>query len=86
MKVLFIISSSETAFWLSEVTHPYWHLTERDVEVDFASPNGGKVVFDPYSDPDFEKSLEPNDLVSRGFLSDKKDCRETGDNSQTERC
>jgi putative intracellular protease/amidase len=72
MKVLFVISSSDTAFWLSEVTHPYWHLTERDVEVDFASPLGGKVVFDPYSDPHFEKSLEPNDLVSKGFLSDKK--------------
>jgi putative intracellular protease/amidase len=72
MKVLFVISSSDTAFWLSEVTHPYWHLTERDVEVDFASPLGGKVVFDPYSDPYFEKSLEPNDLVSKGFLSDKK--------------
>ena len=72
MKVLFVISSSDTAFWLSEVTHPYWHLTERDVEVDFASPQGGKVVFDPYSDPYFEKSLEPNDLVSKGFLSDKK--------------
>jgi putative intracellular protease/amidase len=72
MKVLFIISSSDTAFWLSEVTHPYWHLTEREVEVDFASPNGGKVVFDPYSDPHFERSLEPNDLVSKGFLSDKK--------------
>jgi putative intracellular protease/amidase len=53
MKVLFIISNSETAFWLSEVTHPYWHLTERGVEVDFASPDGGKVVFDPYSDPYF---------------------------------
>src|SRR5277367_240716 len=72
MKVLFIISSSETAFWLSEVTHPYWHLTERDVDVDFASPRGGKVVYDPYSDPHFEKSLEPNDLVSKGFLSDEK--------------
>jgi putative intracellular protease/amidase len=72
MKVLFIISSSETAFWLSEVTHPYWHLTERGVEVDFASPQGGKVVFDHYSDPYFEKSLEPDDLVSKGFLSDKK--------------
>jgi putative intracellular protease/amidase len=71
MKVLFIISNSDTAFWLSEVTHPYWHLTEREVEVDFASPNGGKVVFDPYSDPYFEKSTEPNDLVSKGFLSDK---------------
>jgi len=72
MKVLFVISSSETAFWLSEVTHPYWHLTERDVEVDFASPLGGKVVYDPYSDPHFEKSLEPHDLVSKGFLSDEK--------------
>jgi putative intracellular protease/amidase len=72
MKVLFVISSSETAFWLSEVTHPYWHLTERGVEVDFASPKGGKVVFDSYSDPHFEKSLEPDDLVSKGFLSDAK--------------
>src|SRR5271155_5279781 len=72
MKVLFVISSSETAFRLSEGTHPYWHLTERGVQVDFASPGGGKVVFDPYSDPYFEKSTEPEDLVSKGFLSDKK--------------
>ena len=72
MKVLFIISSSETAFWLSEVTHPYWHLTERGVEVDFASPNGGRIIYDQYSDPHFEKSMEPEDLVSKGFLSDKK--------------
>lgn len=71
MKVLFIISNSETAFWLSEVTHPYWHLTERDVDVDFASPGGGKVVFDPYSDPSFAQSTEPDDLVSKGFLSDE---------------
>ena len=71
MKVLFVITNSETAFWLSEVTHPYWHLTERGVKVDFASPSGGKVVFDRYSDPYFEKSTEPDDLVSKGFLSDK---------------
>jgi putative intracellular protease/amidase len=72
MKVLFIISSDATAFWLSEVSHPYWHFTERGVEVDFASPKGGKVVYDQYSDPHFEKSLEPEDLVSKGFLSDEK--------------
>src|SRR5277367_3258624 len=71
MKALFIISSSDTAFWLSEVTHPYWHLTERGVEVDFASPAGAKVVYDPYSDPYFGQSTEPDDLVSKGFLSDK---------------
>jgi putative intracellular protease/amidase len=72
MKVLFIISSSETAFWLSEVTHPYWHLIERGIEVDFASPAGGKVVYDPYSDPYFAQSTEPGDLVSKGFLSDAR--------------
>ena len=71
MKVLFIISSSETAFWLSEVTHPYWHFIERGVEVDFASPSGGKVIYDPYSDPHFKNSTEPEDLVSKGFLSDQ---------------
>jgi putative intracellular protease/amidase len=71
MKVLFVISNSDTAFWLSEVTHPYWHLKERGVEVDFASPQGGRVIFDPYSDPYFENSTEPEDLVSKGFLSDK---------------
>src|SRR5277367_6779197 len=72
MRVLFIISGSDTAFWLSEVTHPYWHLTEREVEVDFASPQGGKVVYDPYSDPYFAQSTEADDLVSKGFLSDQK--------------
>ncbi len=69
MKVLFVISSSDTAFWLSDVTHPYWHLTERGVAVDFASPAGGKVVWDRYSDPYAEGSTEPDDLVSKGFLS-----------------
>jgi putative intracellular protease/amidase len=71
VKVLFIISNSNTAFWLSEVTHPYWHFTERSVEVDFAIPAGGKVVYDPYSDPYFDRSTEPDDLVSKSFLSDK---------------
>jgi putative intracellular protease/amidase len=72
MKVLFIITSSDKGTWLSEVTHPYWHLTERGVEVDFASPTGGKVGWTARSDPYFEGSDEPNDLVSKGFLSDKK--------------
>src|SRR6202000_630948 len=38
---------------------------------DFASPRGGKVVWDRYSDPYFKDSTEPDDLVSKGFLSDK---------------
>jgi putative intracellular protease/amidase len=71
MKVLFIITSSDTGAWLSEITHPYWHLTERGVEVDFASPKGGKIVWSPFSDPYTKQSQESEDLVSRGFLSEK---------------
>ena len=37
--------------WLSEITHSNWNLIKRDVEVDFASPKGGKVGWSPYSDP-----------------------------------
>src|SRR5512142_1819551 len=38
-------------FWAAELTHPYYELTERGVEVTIASPNGGKVEFDNLSDP-----------------------------------
>lgn len=30
-------------FWAAELTHPYYELTERGIEVTIASPNGGKV-------------------------------------------
>jgi putative intracellular protease/amidase len=72
MKILFLISSADIGFWLAELTHPYWHFTERGSEVDFASPAGGKVTWDRTSDPYAEGSWEANDLVSKGFLSDKK--------------
>jgi putative intracellular protease/amidase len=70
VKVLFIITSHETGAWLSEITHPYWALAERGIEVDFASPKGGKVVWTPLSDPYGAGSQEADDLVSKGFLSD----------------
>lgn len=72
MKALFVITSHDTGAWLSEITHPYWHLIERGVEVDFASPAGGKITWSPYSDPYFEHSMEKEDIVSKGFLSDKE--------------
>jgi putative intracellular protease/amidase len=30
-------------FWWSELTHPYWELTEHGYEVDVASPQGGEL-------------------------------------------
>lgn len=44
MKVLFIITGSDKQAWLSEITHPFWHLMERGIEVDFATLEGGRSM------------------------------------------
>jgi putative intracellular protease/amidase len=71
MKVLFIATSVENGLWLAELTHPYWNLSERDVEIDIASPKGGKLTWAAMSDPYAPESQETGDIVSKGFLSDK---------------
>ena len=71
MKVLFIITGSDKLAWLSEITHPFWHLTEHGIEVDFTTLEGGKIYINPWSDPYAKETVEPHDLVSKGFLSDK---------------
>ena len=55
-------------FWAAELTHPYYELTERGVEVTIASPDGGKVEFDAYSDPRDESKWSADDLISMGFV------------------
>jgi putative intracellular protease/amidase len=70
MKILCIVSSADIGFWLAELTHPYWHFSERGIDVDVASPRGGDVTPDPLSLPDAEGTWEADDLVTKGFLSD----------------
>lgn len=69
MNILFVVSSSDVGFWLAQLTHPFWHFSERGNRVHFASPAGGKVEWDRLSDPYSPGSWEAQDLVSRGFLS-----------------
>ncbi|RXH55391.1 type 1 glutamine amidotransferase domain-containing protein [Granulicella sibirica] len=71
MKVLFIITNARLGYWLSELTHPYFLLSERGIDIDIASLKGGATTKAAESDPYFAKSWEPNDLMSKGFLSDK---------------
>src|ERR1700744_6680658 len=71
-KALFIVTGSDKGTWLSEVTHPYWHLLERGIEIDIATPNGNKIVWDPQSDPATKGSDEPDDLVSMGFTGNSR--------------
>lgn len=56
-------------FWWAELTHPYWEFTEAGFEVTVASPDGGRVVADAYSDPTDPSGYSADDLLSLGFLS-----------------
>ncbi|HSS10819.1 MAG TPA: type 1 glutamine amidotransferase domain-containing protein [Acidimicrobiales bacterium] len=56
-------------FWAAELTHPYYELTERGVEVTVASPDGGMVEVDALSDPRDPSKWSSEDLISMGFLT-----------------
>ena len=56
-------------FWAAELTHPYWTFVEAGYAVDIASPNGGALELDSYSDPRDASGYSAGDLLSLGFLS-----------------
>jgi len=76
-KVLIVVANPTTSttlgwpvgFWGAELTHPYYELTERGVEVTIASPAGGKVELDGLSDPRDESKWSAEDLITMGFLN-----------------
>jgi putative intracellular protease/amidase len=76
-KVLIIVSnptvSKQTGWpigaWAAEFVHPYWEFTERGYAVTIASPDGGKVEVDSFSDPRDASKYSEHDLLSLGFLS-----------------
>lgn len=55
-------------FWAAELTHPFFELTERGVQVTIASPEGGPVAFDGLSDPRDPSRWSADDLISMGFI------------------
>jgi putative intracellular protease/amidase len=74
-RVLLVVANPTTnqygwpvGFWAAELTHPYYELTERGVEVTIASPSGGKVEPDALSDPRDDSKWSSEDLISMGFL------------------
>ncbi len=76
-KVLIVVANPSTSttmgwpvgFWGAELTHPYYELTERGVEVTIASPAGGKVEMDSLSDPRDPSKWSAEDLITMGFLN-----------------
>lgn len=55
-------------FWWAELTHPYWEFTEHGLEVDIASPDGGKLTADALSDPRDDSGYSSSDLITLGFI------------------
>jgi putative intracellular protease/amidase len=55
-------------FWAAELVHPYLEFTEAGYQVTIASPDGGDLVVDGYSDPRHESGYAADDLQSLGFL------------------
>jgi putative intracellular protease/amidase len=56
-------------FWWSELTHPYWEFLEHGYEVEVASPEGGELEGDKWSDPRDTSKYSADDLISLGFVS-----------------
>lgn len=56
-------------FWWAEVTHPWWTFREAGYEVTIASPNGGELQGDAWSDPRDPSGYSADDLLSLGFVS-----------------
>lgn len=55
-------------FWAAELTHPMWEFSKHGYEVVIASPNGGRVELDAYSDPRAENGYSAHDVLSLGYL------------------
>ena len=75
--VLIVVANPSTSttlgwpvgFWGAELTHPYYELTERGVQVTISSPDGGTVQMDSLSDPRDESKWSADDLITMGFVN-----------------
>lgn len=56
-------------FWWSELSHPYFVLTEAGYEVEVFSPDGGACTADAMSDPRDPSGYSASDLISAGFIA-----------------
>jgi putative intracellular protease/amidase len=76
-RVLIVASNPTTSpvtgwpvgFWWSELTHPWWEFTEHGYQVEIASPDGGPLEGDSWSDPRDESGYSAHDLISLGFIN-----------------
>lgn len=64
--------------WYAELSHPYWVFSEAGYTVDIASPDGGEIKFDGFSDPEDASKYAAFDYISLGFKKDEQKMRLIG--------
>lgn len=77
-RILIVVANPATAtttgwpvgFWAAELIHPYHVFTERGYAVTIASPRGGKVEVDAWSDPRDASGYSAHDQLSLRYLED----------------
>jgi hypothetical protein len=62
-------TGSPIGFWWAELSHPFWEFTERGYRVDIASPEGGPLRAEVWSDPRDDSVYSAEDLISLGFVN-----------------
>ena len=63
------VTGRPLGFWWAELTHPYWEFVERGYSVEIASPDGGALQWDSWSDPRDASGYSAHDLISLGFIN-----------------
>ncbi|PJI92636.1 putative intracellular protease/amidase [Yoonia maricola] len=77
-KILMIVSNPTVSpvtswpigFWWAELSHAYEVFANEGYDIQIASPNGGKLEADGYSDPEDESGYSVQDTISLVFKND----------------
>lgn len=77
-KVLMLVSNPATSpvtgwpigFWWAELSHAYEVFAEAEYTITIASPDGGKLMADGYSDPEDASGYSAQDTISLAFKND----------------
>ena len=68
-RALSTTAGGPVGFWWSELTHPYFLLSEAGYEVEIFSPAGGPCEADALSDPRDSSGYSSSDLITLGFIA-----------------
>jgi putative intracellular protease/amidase len=62
-------TGDRAGFWWAEVTHSYWEFVSQGYDVVIASPDGGALEADSWSDPRDKSRLMAEDILTLGFIN-----------------